>query len=380
MEAVASDAAIDEPPYGGKRVCRGKVFAREDDEKKKDDDYDGSSSDDSSSSSSSSDDENEDDITDVVLGVGCFVGRDDDGTSSKKKEKGKKKKKSTPAHVRRLRTAALSTKGKKKSKASKKRSAPRADAEEEDCDDKEEDCKRQRCHISEPQTVREADAKMMDPHPAVIYVREHTPIRPCGRCKECRKPPCGQCSNCRNNEHLAERSHDRKRCISLGCGRLSLEEIERYRVGQNSLDALCKIQRDIRDMRTRIMNEHTSADAVAALKAEHEAMMRRMQVLSQSDSVRAIDDDAPEGYGCLLLSLQTLETERDRIARLIERRTTRDSPEVMHTRRQLRNFYALQICSMVEMFAEDTVAQRYVEGLRKTSRDYEELVRSLPIS
>lgn len=123
----------------------------------------------------------------------------------------------------------------------------------------------------------------------------------------------------------------------------------------------------------------TNAEELKGLTHDQETLMQRLQAIGRtSDAV--LSEGAPEGYGCLLLSFQTLETERDRVARLIERRTTRDSPEIMRTRRQLRNFYTFTICSMVRMFANDVVARPHVEKLRTISDEYEKMVRSLPIS
>jgi hypothetical protein len=182
--------------------------------------------------------------------------------------------------------------------------------------------------------------------------------------------------------HLTERSHDRKRCTSLGCTRLSEEEIERYRLAHDSADSMAKIESDMRSLRDRFMSANTrgtSSEELKTLNQDQETLMKRLQAIGKtSDAITS--EGAPEGYGCLLLSFQTLETERDRVSRLIERRTTRDSPEIMRTRRQLRNFYALTICSMVRMFANDVVARPHVEKLRVISDEYEKLVRSLPIS
>lgn len=202
------------------------------------------------------------------------------------------------------------------------------------------------------------------------------------RCRECRGEPCGECANCKNNAHLTDRSHDRKRCTTLGCTRLAEDELERYRLAHDSADSMARIESDLRDLRDRFMSattKGTSAEELKKLNQDQERLMKRLQIISRASEALE-SEGAPEGYGCLLLSFQTLETERDRVSRLIERRTTRDSPEIMRTRRQLRNFYALTICSMVRMFANDVVARPHVEKLRGISDDYEKLVRSLPIS
>lgn len=48
-------------------------------------------------------------------------------------------------------------------------------------DDSGKPRKKRRGGVSEPAEVREADAKLLEPHPAVIFMREHTPVKPCGR-------------------------------------------------------------------------------------------------------------------------------------------------------------------------------------------------------
>jgi hypothetical protein len=145
---------------------------------------------------------------------------------------------------------------------------------------------------------------------------------------------------------------------------------------------MAQIESDLRSLRDRFMaatTKGTSAEELKELDLIQETLMKRLQIVRRTSEAVA-SEGAPEGYNCLLLSFQTLETERDRVARLIERRTTRDSPEVMRTRRQLRNFYALTICSMVRMFANDVIAMIYVDKLRKVSDEYEKVVRSLPVS
>lgn len=54
------------------------------------------------------------------------------------------------------------------------------------------------------------DIKMLDTHPVIEYVRKHTPIEPCGRCRLCKKEPCGKCDRCKNNTCLSKRSPEHK--------------------------------------------------------------------------------------------------------------------------------------------------------------------------
>lgn len=304
-----------------------------------------------------------------------YVSRDDDDFSSSSSSSsddsdmgeeeaiGKRKKVKTPPppYMRRLRTA-----------------APKRPRE---CDDEgEDDCDKKR--VCEPRGVRKADSMFRAPHPAIIFMRDHIPIKPCGRCRLCRAKPCGKCANCKNNAHLAERSHDRKRCTALGCTRLTDAELDRFRMTQNSEDAVSQLQSDLRSLRGRLMaakNVDVTKEMVAELKQEQDTLVERLKSMTKASEDMGAMSAAPEGYECLLLSFQTLETERDRIARLIDRRTTRDSPEVMRTRRQLRNYYAVTICSMVDMFADDVVSRAYVDQLRDISSEYEKLVYSMPI-
>jgi hypothetical protein len=317
-----------------------------------------------------------------------------------KKKKQKKQKGKQSSHLRRLRM--LNPLKTCKPTKRKREKEDGDDEEEEEEEEEEEPTKRKRREdTSEPSWVRDADKKIMKPHPVILFMREHVPVKPCGRffshflfvlsfshcaqkkrCKKCRSEPCGKCANCCNNAHLTERSHDRKRCTSLECTRLSEEEIERYRLAHDSADSVAKIESDLRSLRDRFMSattKGTSADELKELDQDQETLMKRLQVMGKASEAIA-SEDAPEGYGCLLLSFQTLETERDRVSRLIDRRSTRDSPEIMRTRRQLRNFFTFTICSMVRMFANDVVARPHVEKLREISDSYEKFVRSLPIS
>lgn len=315
----------------------------------------------------------------LILGKNAFAQdkeREKDEGEKKERKKEKKKKQGQQAddkhvqrhpHFRRLRTAAPKKRGR------------HSEGEPVEILSKK---RRRSGGVSEPQEVRDADAKMIEPHPAIIFMREHTSVKPCGRCHECRKKACGECTNCKNNVHLADRSHDRKRCTALGCTRLSDDELERYRLSHDYVNSRNKIESDLRTLRDRFMtvsSKGASSEELVELKNSQEILMKRLEIMSRA-AEGAYSEDSPEGYTCLLLSFQTLETERDRVARIIDRRTTRDLPEVMRTRRQLRNFYAMTICNMVRMFANDVVARPHVEKLRAVADEYEQLVRSLPIS
>ena len=286
----------------------------------------------------------------------------------------KKSKKRQSSHFRRLRMAAPKKRTKQETRdgtepptVHKKRKRAIVPSKDKD-------------EASEPHKVRDADARMIEPHPAVIFIRDHAPLKPCGRCRECRKPPCHECSNCRNNAHLSERSHDRKRCTTLNCTRMSDVEIDRYRTIHDSDDSTAKIESDLRALRDRFMtisSKGVKSEELEDLTKTQEMLMKRLQIIDRT--VKAASDEIPEGYGCLLLSIQTIETERDRIARFIDRRTTRDSPEIMRTKRQLRNYYGLMICNIVRMFATDIVARPHVERLKEIADVYEQLIHSLPI-
>jgi hypothetical protein len=341
--------------------------------------------DDSEDGSSSESDDGRRPSVDMVLGKDAF------GSKARSSISATTAAPRQSSHFRRLRT----TIPMKRKRSEEKQSFDDDDDEDDQTDsetfthEKKKRRKRRAAgpKTSEPQVVRDADAKMIEPHPAVMFMREHTPIRPCGRCRECRKRPCGECANCKNNAHLSDRSHDRKRCTALGCTRMSDCEIEKYRTLHDSADSTAKIESDLRTLRDRFMkissSQGTNPEEIADLTRTQDMLMKRLQAVGKATAAelqgRAYSDEVPEGYGCLLLSFQTLETERDRIARLIDRRTTRDSPEIMRTRRQLRNFYALTICNIVRMFANDVVAAPHVERLKQIADEYETLVRSLPV-
>ena len=224
-------------------------------------------------------------------------------------------------------------------------------------------------NAAEPDLVRKADDIALETHPVLIFLREHTPVRPCGRCHECRKPPCNTCTNCRNNQHLTERSRDRKRCIAHGCSKLTDEELVKYRNAYAEEDKMGQIERELRELRNKLMVEERN---VTELEIEQKKLLEALETLQERHIT--MDEDVPDGYECLLLSVQTLETERDRIARLVKRRTTRDSPEVMRTRRQLRNYYGLRICDLARKFATDMIARQHVQKLIEIAGKYEELI------
>jgi hypothetical protein len=221
----------------------------------------------------------------------------------------------------------------------------------------------------EPECIRESDDAALDTHPVLIFLREHTPVRPCGRCHECRKPPCNVCTNCKNNQHLTERSRDRKRCIAHGCSKLTDDELAKYRMAYAEEDKMAQIERELRELRDKLMLEEKANDQ---LEQEQKKLLEALKTLQEKHV--AMEAEVPDGYECLLLSIQTMETERDRIARLVKRRTNRDSPEVMRTRRQLRNYYGRAICDLVRKFVTDMISRPHVQELIDIANAYEEHV------
>lgn len=289
-------------------------------------------------------------------------------------------KKRIPApHLRRLRVV-------DSKKVAEKKKREREQEKDKDKDPKEGDAaapspsKRRKGGVPESSAVLDADTKSLDMHPVLTFLRDNTPVKPCGRCAECRKPACGTCANCKNNEHLTERSRDRKRCTAHGCNKLTVEELQRYRDAHAATDSIADIQGAIRDMRDRFIiaqSKDTPADEVKALENEQQGLMDRLAAYNERAKR---DEPMPEGYECLLLSIQTLETERDRVARLVERRTSRDSPAVMRTRRQLRNFYGILVCTIAKMFAVDLVSRSNVDKLIEIAEEYEAFVQGIQIA
>lgn len=287
----------------------------------------------------------------------------------------KSKPKGKPApHLRRLRVADIK---KKPSEAQKKRMAA----------DGIPAAKRARSAkggVPEPDDVRSSDIKSLETHPVVLYLRCHTPVKPCGRCAECRKPPCGKCGSCKKNVHLTERSRARERCTANGCTKLTEEELDRYRRAYNSAYTVDVIETELRHIRSELMAlQERGSCATAASAAElrriqqkQANLISRLQALNDEDPV--VIQQTPDGYECFLLSIQTLETERDRVARLIERRTCRDPPRIMSSRRQLRDFYGRKICNMTRLFATEMVARPYVQKLIEIADEHERLLDSFP--
>ena len=254
---------------------------------------------------------------------------------------------------------------------SKKASPAKRKLQETDPDPMDDpEAKNQKVYnVQEPVSLRKSDDEALETHPVLMFLREHTPVRPCGRCHECRKPPCNECTNCKNNQHLPERSRDRKRCIAHGCSKLTDEELVKYRAAYAEEDKMGQIERDLRELRDRLMVEEKNADM---LEQEQKKLLEMLGALQEKHVT--MEEEVPDGYECLLLSVQTMETERDRIARLVKRRTTRDSPEVMRTRRQLRNYYGLRICDLVRKFATDMIARPHVHKLIEIAAKYEDFV------
>lgn len=220
--------------------------------------------------------------------------------------------------------------------------------------------------VMEPESIRKIDDDALLTHPVLLYLREHTPVRPCGRCQECRQPPCGLCFNCRNNVHLSERSKERRRCISHGCSKLTDEEIKRYVRSYEEESKIFQIEKELRELRDRVENLQDGE-----IEKQRTALLLTLNAMqAKKASLEAI----PDGYECLILSVQTLETERDRVARLVKRRTSRDSPNVMKTRRQLRDYYGKKICELVKGFATDMIAREHVQELIEIADDYEQTI------
>ena len=313
-----------------------------------------------------------------------------------------KQSKAKPApYLRRLRVADI--KKKKPSEAQKKRTAT-APAEGQPSAKRAKSKKSTTpTTTSEPDAMHDSDTKSLETHPVVLYLRRHTPVKPCGRCAECRRPPCGKCSSCRKNSHLTERSRARERCTANGCTKLTEEELDRYRRAYNSAYTVDVIERELRAIRAEFMSiqerssSSSSAGVAAAAKAKpfgakpsdapaikklqelqqrQAGLIARLQALNDEDPV--LIQQTPEGYECFLLSIQTLETERDRIARFVERRACRDPPNIMGSRRQLRDFYGRKICYMTRLFANDMVARPYVSKLIEIADEHEKFINSFP--
>ena len=293
----------------------------------------------------------------------------------------KSKSKSKPApHLRRLRVADIR---RQPSEAQKKRLS--TSPAEDQPTTKRARSSNGKGGIPEPDDVRDSDIKSLEAHPVVIYLRRHTPVKPCGRCAECRKQPCGKCGSCKKNLHLTERSRARERCTANGCTKLTEEELDRYRRAYNSAYTVDVIERELRLIRSEFMaiqertSKATSANPNSELRGiqqKQSSLISRLQALNEEDPV--VIQQTPDGYECFLLSIQTLETERDRVARLIERRTCRDPPRIMSSRRQLRDFYSRKICNMTRLFATEMVARPYVSKLIEIADEHERLVDSFP--
>jgi hypothetical protein len=237
--------------------------------------------------------------------------------------------------------------------------------------------KRGTATTSESPEVLADDARSREPHPVYQFLLDNTPVKPCGRCSECRKAPCGACANCKNNEGLTERSRDRKRCTEHGCKKLTAEQLQRYRGEHAESDTAAGIRAEISALRDRFMRDDPDAEELKELQQRQQDLMQRLKALmARGDSPH---ESAPEGYECMLLTISILETERDRLARFVERRRSRDSPSVMRTRRQLRNYYGQQICVLTTMFSIHMVSMPCLDALVRVATEYEKFLHSIHI-
>lgn len=242
--------------------------------------------------------------------------------------------------------------------------------------------KRARGGEPEPQEVQDSDEKSLETHPIVVYLRSHTPVKPCGRCAKCKKPPCGKCESCKKNVHLTERSRARERCTANGCTKLTEEELDRYRRAFSSgvVDALESELRKIGEEFTALQERRAKVPAaeMATLRDKQANLIGRLQALNEEDPY--VIQQTPDGFDCFMLSIQTMETERDRIARLVKRRACRDPPKIMNSRRLLRDFYGVKICAMARTFATEMVALPYVQKLIEIADEHERVIEAFPHS
>lgn len=205
-------------------------------------------------------------------------------------------------------------------------------------------------------------------HPIVLFLRDHTPVKPCARCQECRKPACGECANCKKNAQLALKSKERKRCITNGCSKLTEEELARYRRHYDHEQRIGIIEEQLRELRDRTMALQQEGKINPELESIREKLLASLKIIQEK---KEAIEQVPDGYDILLMSVQALETERDRLARLIKRRAFRDSADIMKTRRQLRDYYGLKICELTKIFAMDMVAGPHVLKLIEIATNYE---------
>lgn len=237
--------------------------------------------------------------------------------------------------------------------------------------------KRRLGRISEPAAVRESDKLFNKVHPVIEFVMENTPVRPCGRCRECRSEPCGRCDNCQNNQYLVSRSISRRRCTQLKCSRLTDKDMERYCLSCNAQSEGQEARVKLQELIRMYQQNKTVRDVQVQnhIETQRKALQERLAMITSA----VHSQNAPPTHACLLVSLQTLETERDRISRLIERRTTRDPPDVMKMRRNMRNHFGLAICTFAKFFSTDIVASQNVSRLNDIIDKYETLIKTSAI-
>ena len=219
----------------------------------------------------------------------------------------------------------------------------------------------------------EEDKLAEETHPILIYLRTHTPVKTCGRCVECRKKPCGQCINCYNGKHLSSRSHECRRCSAHSCNKLTPGELARWTAAQSGRETANRISKDLTAIREKLMMARTAGmsdiDMQTLVRARDDMLQELEKAQTLFEPETAIERDIPDDYENFLLTIQTLESDRDRLARLLVRRVKFDSTGSQCIRRQLRNRIDMNICEVATLFAEAMVSKPYVSGLVELARD-----------
>lgn len=215
----------------------------------------------------------------------------------------------------------------------------------------------------EDAAIRAADKAALKTHPILEFIRAHMPVKPCGRCHECTEPACGVCPNCKASQGLNKRSKGRRRCIERGCSKMTPEELSRYRAHCHDDIALEKMQATLMSIREKIMISKGKVPEaqLQEIEAQQAMLYTKVQQLQAEKAMR--EEVMPKEYKNFLTGIMTLETERDRSARLVDRRHGRDAPDAMNPRRRERDFFGLKLCEFVKMFATEVIARPYVAEL-----------------
>lgn len=151
--------------------------------------------------------------------------------------------------------------------------------------------------------------------------------------------------------------------------------MERYRRACNMTYTSADLRKELHEIGDRFQQLQKQPQTAAVsgsikrLHAKQTALLHRLEALDDEDPV--VTQQAPNGFKEHVKSLLTAETERYRLAAIVERNIGHGSPQVLNAYRKLRDTWGVYICTLARLFGVDMIASPYVETLLRIARDYE---------